>query len=242
MQSLDEDDNEVAGLGKRRGASTVVSIERETTTTPPSSPQSTPLSRTKTSSPSSVPTTSISASYGRHLCVVVFGLSSWALINAIFTEVPLFVTTLPEQWTLSSYLSVSLQCANIFPFLHFLATTFLSDGREIVPYSISISLLLLANVTVCVLLSFFWDVTYSNHSVGLIGITFLAGAVDCTSSLIYWPFISGYPASYIGALTAGESLSATVPALIGLIQQPTTDQNSRFDPRTPVEQIDRLTD
>lgn len=57
---------------------------------------------------------------------------------------------------------------------------------------------------------------------------FVSGGVDCTSSLVYWPFASGYRRPFMAALSVGESLSGFVAALVGIIQAPDAADGGRF--------------
>ena len=74
----------------------------------------------------------------------------------------------------------------------------------------------------CCLLAPFWDTFYtfagSEHSVPLIFLSFLLSLVDCTSSLVYLPYVSLFDTSYVSALFVGEGLSGVVPALLGVVQ------------------------
>jgi len=44
-----------------------------------------------------------------YLAVALFGSSSWLSVNAIWMELSLFTQTLPEKWTLPSYLDITIQ-------------------------------------------------------------------------------------------------------------------------------------
>ena len=52
------------------------------------------------------------------LLVLLFGISSWVSINGLWVELPLLVDRLPESWNLASYLSITVQIANIGPLLY----------------------------------------------------------------------------------------------------------------------------
>ena len=74
----------------------------------------------------------------------------------------------------------------------------------------------------CVLLSLFWSVTTEvsgdPHSVAMFLLTFLLAAVDCTSSVVFLPFMKHFPKEYVSALYIGEGLSGLVPSVVGLSQ------------------------
>nr|CAD2203892.1 unnamed protein product [Meloidogyne enterolobii] len=43
------------------------------------------------------------------LLVIMFGSSTWLTINAIWVELSLYTSRLPEGWSLPSYLSLIIQ-------------------------------------------------------------------------------------------------------------------------------------
>ena len=50
---------------------------------------------------------------GVHVLVCVFAISSWVDLNGMWVELPIFVTHLPEGWTLPSYITILAQ-VNLF--------------------------------------------------------------------------------------------------------------------------------
>ena len=53
------------------------------------------------------------------LLAVVFGIGAWISVNGLWVELPLLVQTLPEGWSLPSYMSIVIQIANIGQFCSF---------------------------------------------------------------------------------------------------------------------------
>lgn len=47
------------------------------------------------------------------ILVALFGMGSWIGVNSLWMELPLTISSLPEAWSLPSYLAVILQLANI---------------------------------------------------------------------------------------------------------------------------------
>jgi hypothetical protein len=115
---------------------------------------------------------------------------------------------------------MSLQLANIFPLLF--VAWWKCKGENPVPYVVSIPFLLLIGIASFIFLSQFWRETSivfgERRSTAIYGMAFMAGALDCTSSVVYWPFISNFPDDMISAMSVGESLSGTVPSIIAFIQ------------------------
>ena len=56
--------------------------------------------------------------------------------------------------------------------------------------------------------------------------------MDCTSSVVYWPYVSQFDESYSAALATGESLSGSIPALLAAVQVPPGGGAPRFSPET----------
>jgi len=49
---------------------------------------------------------------------VLLGISSWLIPNGVFVELPYLTTELPEKWSIASYLSITLQIANVVPLIY----------------------------------------------------------------------------------------------------------------------------
>lgn len=154
-----------------------------------------------------------------HVLTCAFGLGSWVAVNGLWVELPLIVNTLPEAWTLPSYLTVIIQMANVGPLL--VAVVYkLLPGR--LKESAVNYIILSIGVVACVLLAFFWDKTTivagELHSTAFFIITFFLALVDCTSSVTFLPFMMRFPAKYVTTYYIGEGLSGFVPGIIGLAQ------------------------
>lgn len=72
------------------------------------------------------------------------------------------------------------------------------------------------------MLALFWDVTSyiggEEHSTCLFVFTFFMAFVDCTSSVLYMPFMAVFRQIYLNSYLIGEGLSGLVPSLFALIQ------------------------
>ena len=55
-------------------------------------------------------------------------------------------------------------------------------------------------------------------SVWLISLTAVLAFVDCTSSVVYIPYMANFLPQYMSALYLGEGMSSLVPGLVGLAQ------------------------
>jgi len=150
---------------------------------------------------------------------IFFGISSWISINGLWVELPLLVEELPEGWSLPSYLSIIVQLANIGPIAYGLARGFCSKN---VPQHLVIILLLLVGSVASLLLALFWDYTAviggSPRSLGLFVLIFFLSLVDCTSSILFMPYMSAFKGIYLYSYFIGEGLSGFVPSVAALMQ------------------------
>ena len=152
------------------------------------------------------------------LLIVVFGISSWVSINGLWVQTPLLVKSLPEQWDLASYIVVLTQTANIGPILYTLVKKAVSSSHQESLETWSIHLVLALGFSSCVLLSFLWNVTVRNISLPFFILTTISAMVDCTSSLLYFPFVRKFRLSCLRSLLIGEALSGLIPSLVALVQ------------------------
>jgi len=72
------------------------------------------------------------------------------------------------------------------------------------------------------LLAFTWHVRSTvageSRSLPLLVLAFVAGAVDCVSTVTFWPFASLFSAEMTTALAIGEGLSGVIPGTLALAQ------------------------
>lgn len=165
----------------------------------------------------------IRGSSGRSLLVdalaILFGISSWVEISGLSVELPLMVERLPEGWTLPSYIVVVTQLANIGPLIYTVARSRWSHKVLEIP---AIHITLGIAFTSCLLLSFLWDQTSwiggHKRSTALIALCFCLAFVDCTSSVLYLPFMARFREIYVISCMIGEGMSGLFPSIMGLIQ------------------------
>lgn len=161
--------------------------------------------------------------YGRYLpldlLAILFGISSWISINGLWVELPLLVERLPEGWNLASYLSIIVQLANLGPLLYTFIR-WLAKGKSW--DKVCIYLLLTLGTTAGILLALYWDRTLtvagSNHSVALFALVFFLSLVDCTSSILFLPFMAVFRDIYLNSYLVGEGLSGFIPSIAALTQ------------------------
>jgi len=176
------------------------------------------------------------------LLAIFFGISSWISINGLWVELPILVNHLPEGWSLPSYLSIIVQIANIGPIAYSLM-------RATVPHrcnpAICIFTLLLLGCAASLGLVLSWRVTTTvagmERSTMLFVFVFMLSLVDCTSSVLFLPFIGMYRDIYLNSYLVGEGMSGFIPAITALAQgvggNPTC-QNTSLPNGTWIMQID----
>ncbi|XP_052769389.1 solute carrier family 52, riboflavin transporter, member 3-B-like [Mya arenaria] len=154
-----------------------------------------------------------------YLLVVLFGMGSWVAVNGLWVELPLLVDGAPEGWGLPSYIIIIAQLANIGPLVY---TILNKLAPRKVQEKHGVFFIVAAGATACLLLVFLWRKTAYiggvKHSTGLIFSAFLLSMADCTSSVVFLPYMSMFKPQYISALYIGEGLSGLLPSLVALGQ------------------------
>ena len=159
-----------------------------------------------------------------YLLFCVFGMGSWVALNGIWAEISVLVTTLPECFTLPSILAVAVQVANVGPLTYIIIKYSFQhcSVRTITIETVAVLAIVGIGLVACILLTLMWDRTAvvggDVHSVALIVLTFGLALVDCTSTLVFIPFMKHFPAQYISALYIGEGLSGVLPSVLALSQ------------------------
>ncbi|KAL1447406.1 hypothetical protein MTO96_044306 [Rhipicephalus appendiculatus] len=154
---------------------------------------------------------------------MLYGLSSWLAITGLWMELPLLVHALPEGWALSASLSLAIQMGNVGPFLYglgrFFWTRALTGPRAL---SVANHVQLCIGLAACVVLICAWKVTAivldRETSLVLLIAAFALSIVDCTSSVVYLPFVGRFREVYMTSYLVGEGLGGVVPSLVALAQ------------------------
>jgi len=153
------------------------------------------------------------------ILAIFFGISSWISINGLWVELPLLVESLPEGWALPSYLSIIVQLANIGPITYGLMRGFCKDS---IPQHLIITSLLVVGAIASLLLALLWDKTWEiggqTHSGGLFLLVFFLSLVDCTSSVLFLPYMAVFKGIYLYSYFIGEGMSGFVPSIAALLQ------------------------
>jgi len=153
------------------------------------------------------------------LLAIIFGIASWISINGLWVELPLLVQTLPEGWALPSYLAIIIQAANIGPITYGLTRTWCKTPPS---QHCVITLLLTLGCVASLTLTLAWDwkgnLGGESHSVGLFLCVFCLSLVDCTSSVLFLPYMGLFRQIYLNSYLIGEGMSGFIPSIAALVQ------------------------
>uniref|UniRef100_A0A7E4WE87 Riboflavin transporter n=1 Tax=Panagrellus redivivus TaxID=6233 RepID=A0A7E4WE87_PANRE len=154
-----------------------------------------------------------------YVLVAIFGSSSWLSTNSVWMQLSLMVDTLPEGWSLPSYLSVAVQIACIGPLIYSILHKCTNFD---IPKAPVIQALLILCTVFTLLMAFFWDYTQTvfgkERSTALIVIMFVMALVNATSNVLFLPYMATFHPTYLTAYFVGMGLSALIPSLFSLIQ------------------------
>eukprot|EP01138_Halocafeteria_seosinensis_P010763 gb/GECG01010991.1/.p1 GENE.gb/GECG01010991.1/~~gb/GECG01010991.1/.p1 ORF type:complete len:478 (+),score=51.36 gb/GECG01010991.1/:1-1434(+) len=192
------------------------------------------------------------------LAVILFGLSSWIIVNGVFAELPALVKKVPEGYRIFAWASGTVQLGNIAPFIYLqcfhgenkksqeLLNSMNSPSerqgevhRKFQRDRIAVALILGLGLASCVLLAAAWDRTINvpkpdggswEFSLALIIAVFLGGMADCLSSVVYWPLVSQLDRKYINALIIGETATSLLANVLASIQAVSFGHKALFSP------------
>ncbi|UYV82020.1 SLC52A3 [Cordylochernes scorpioides] len=149
---------------------------------------------------------------------ILLGISSWVAVNGLWVELPVLVQRLPESWYLASYLVALVQVANLGPLAYSVLRRLFNKNIE----GPAIHSILLVGCLSTGILPFVWNkitpVLGRDHSVAFLALAFTLALVDCTSSVLYFPYMASFRKTYLMPLLIGEGLSGLLPGLVALVQ------------------------
>ncbi|XP_013418036.1 riboflavin transporter 2 [Lingula anatina] len=151
--------------------------------------------------------------------VALFGIGSWIAINGLWVELPLLVQRLPESWDLPSYLAVIIQIANLGPIIYTVSNCLVPKRIKEVPVAYVV---ITMGIVSTFLLGLFWEhqtyIAGVKHSTALLALAFCLAFVDCTSSVLFLPYMAVFKEQYMTAYYIGEGFSGLLPSLVALAQ------------------------
>lgn len=144
---------------------------------------------------------------------IFLGLGSWVTLSGLFSELALFAVSQPEGWSLSSRLTLATSLGNVFPFLYALAGPRAQRFSPLLTH-----LTLLAALAATCSLALFWQHVHNGVSLGLILPSFVGGAADAMTTMLFWPLALSH--GQVESLATGEGLSALIAGLLSIVQDP----------------------
>jgi len=121
---------------------------------------------------------------------LIFGIGAWISINGMWVELPLLVQTLPESWNLPSFMSVIIQVANIGPIAYALLHAAFPNA---VNERNGVYAVMVIGTVSSLLMIFLWRETTvvdgEERSGALLALLFFVSLVDCSSSVLFMPFM-----------------------------------------------------
>lgn len=153
------------------------------------------------------------------ILVICFGIGAWVEINGLWVELPVIVQSIPEGWSLPSYLTVMIQIGNIGPLAFTIFNLYYAKKVNEVTVSY---LIILLGIASCAMLALFWRETAyiagAERSIALLALCFILATVDCTSSVTFVPYMARLRQVYLSPYFVGEGLSGLLPSLVALGQ------------------------
>ncbi|KAI0989331.1 hypothetical protein GJ496_004881 [Pomphorhynchus laevis] len=159
--------------------------------------------------------------------IVIWGMSTWLHINAIFAQLPLIIPCAPEHGSLPASLSLAIQLGNIGPIVLTIIQKkklfgwITTDPGLKPPKIISaiIYIIIIIGSGGSFILAPTWGTNNGSISYALILTTFLFALAATSSSMAFFDYIKRYTAVFsVNALLFGESLNTILPPLLVLAQ------------------------
>ena len=151
------------------------------------------------------------------LLFFMLGLSSWFVVSAIFSEIPLLVQLLLEAEAVGSTLDLCVNIGNIVPLL--LVIFQRKSGKS--GDTLIIFLSCITNIAVSFAMIFMFPTSSPStrsSSLSLIIVTTLAGIVGNTSMVTLFPYVRPFGPAAITALSSGIGACGLVAQLLSTAQ------------------------
>lgn len=146
---------------------------------------------------------------------ILFGICSWIGVTSVYLQLPLIVSTAPEQWTLASYLVLTVQLGNVGSFVYVIYQKYSSKK---VSDDLLIYITLVIGCVAAIGMAFFYQITIDNHSVALLLFSFLLSLVGCVSMVLFMPYMGRFRECYLVSYMLGMALNGFLSSILALIQ------------------------
>lgn len=152
-----------------------------------------------------------------HLVPVLFGISAWLGVNSTFLQLPIIVKDAPEGWNLPSYIVVLVQMGNLGPIIYRVIQKFMKVRDAYLVYF----LLCIGMLGSIVAASFYNHTTYAfgtDRSLHLFAAVFLFAFLDCSSTVIFMPYMGRFLEPFLISYLTGVSVGGLIPSIASLVQ------------------------
>ncbi|CAJ0943168.1 unnamed protein product, partial [Mesorhabditis belari] len=157
-----------------------------------------------------------------HIAVLIFSMSSWLSVNAIFTQLPILANVAPESWNIASYLVLIIQISCVIPLLYGIVK---HRFPQLIKTYENYLILFLLLVTVLGLflttLTFKerWELFQAKHAVPLLLVLLLVSIPCTTSDVLFLPYMSHFHDPHLlTTFFVGMGLGALIPSALSFVQ------------------------
>lgn len=178
-------------------------------------------------------------------CFFLIGVAPWLAVNAIFSQVPIWVAETPEKEKLSSQLMLIVQSANLTPVIFLYCQkkckptnniSSIDDWNRICKdHARWLFFIFISSMFVLVLAALSWRMTLNianqERSVALLFCTLVAGSLGCLSSVVIWPFATLFVPNLTTAVSGGMGFAWLLSSVVSLLQKP-GQENQAFSAST----------
>lgn len=150
---------------------------------------------------------------------ILFGIGSWVGVTSAYLQLPLIVATAPEGWSLPSYLSITVQSANIVSITYVLYQKYspkkFNDGHLIY---ITLCIGCIAAISMAFLYQHTIEIGGRQRSIAMLTFTFMFAVVGCLSSVLFMPYMGRFREIYLVTYLFGQGLNGSLSSVLALIQ------------------------
>lgn len=150
---------------------------------------------------------------------LMFGISTWIGITAIFLQLPFLVEYAPEGWKLPSYIAIIVQVGNIASVVYIIYEKY---SRVKCDDGILIYITLICGCMAALSLVFSYkntvEINGKKHSLALLMLSCIFAMVGCLSSVLFMPYMGRFKEIYLVSFMLGQGLNGFISSIVSLIQ------------------------
>lgn len=150
---------------------------------------------------------------------ILFGISSWIGITAIYLQLPLIVESAPEGWKLPSYIAIIVQGGNIASVAYIVYEKY---SRARVDDGTLICVTLFCGCAAALCLAFTYqmhvEVAGAQHSLPILVVSGVFAVIGCLSAVLFMPYMGRFREVYLVSFMLGQGLNSFVSSVVSLIQ------------------------